>query len=168
MAVQGDADFGDETEGIDLSVAVFREDGDWVLADLDPDRCGSVSAVAAELRRYPADGDVLGMVSVDEDFFLLVRTRGQQFSVLLSDASAAADWELARTATQHLGVTVVDDDEAVPAGDLGIVADLGLPADEMGELLDDEELFPDEQLSEIADALGFGEDFDELAELDEE
>jgi len=62
-------------------------------------------------------------------------------------------------------VPVEDDDEPAPAGDLGIVADMGIPAMDMGVLLDDDELYPDEQLSDIATKLGFGPRFDDFAGL---
>ena len=58
-----------------------------------------------------------------------------------------------------------DDEEPVPAGDLGLLWDLGMAADDMGELLDDDELFPDEALSDIARQLGFGELFDDAVGL---
>ena len=40
-----------------------------------------------------------------------------------------------------------------------------MTAVEMGLLLDEEDLYPDEQLSDIATRLGFGPLFDELAGL---
>ena len=40
--------------------------------------------------------------------------------VLLSDATASTDWSLARSAVNHLGVHVDDEDEQAPAGDLAI------------------------------------------------
>jgi putative tRNA adenosine deaminase-associated protein len=54
-----------------------------------------------------------------------------------------------------------DEDEQLPAGDLGIVSDLGLPAMDMGAMLDDYELYPDEVLGDIAHKLGFGVLYDE-------
>ncbi len=44
----------------------------------------------------------------------------------------------------------------MPAGDLDILGDLGLHAMDMGVLLDDDELYPDEVLSDVARRLGFG------------
>ncbi len=55
-----------------------------------------------------------------------------------------------------------DEDEQEPAGDLGIVTDLGMGAMDMGALLDDYELYPDEMLGDIAARLGFGKLYDEL------
>ena len=57
-----------------------------------------------------------------------------------------------------------DDDEQVPAGDLGIIADLGVSAMDLGALCDDVDLYPEEMLEEIAEALGFGTQFHEAIE----
>ena len=58
-----------------------------------------------------------------------------------------------------------DDDVEVPAGDLGLLVDLGLHAIDLGALLDDVELYPDDVLSDIALRLGFGELFDDAVGL---
>ena len=42
---------------------------------------------------------------------------------------------------------------------------MGYAAAEMGALLDDYDLYPEEVLSEIARSIGFGEKFDEIVEL---
>ena len=54
------------------------------------------------------------------------------------------------------------DADPQPAGDLGIVSDLGMSADDLGILCDDDDLYPDEILSDLAARLGFGEAFDLL------
>ncbi len=154
-----------ETEAIDFAVAAYREEGIWQVQALDHAKLENVESIARELRRYPGDNGASGFISVDEDFFVVVRARGAHVTVLLSDASAATDWELARSVTDHIGVPVEDDDDPAPAGDLGIFADMGIPAMDMGVLLDDLDLYPDEQLSEIATKLGFGPRFDELVGL---
>ncbi|KQT92053.1 hypothetical protein ASG49_08735 [Marmoricola sp. Leaf446] len=161
----------DEVDEVDVAVLAYRDEGDWVVDELPDDALVSVAALVEELQRWTdedgSDGGALALVSVAEDFALLVRVQGATTRVLLTDASAATEWALARSATEHLGMLVEDDDETAPAGDLGIVADLGMPASELGELLDDEELFPEELLSEVADAAGFGADFDDLVDLDD-
>ena len=158
-------DSDSEADQVDLAVAAYREEGVWQLQELPESALETVDTVARELRRYPGDNGAMALIAVDEDFFLLVRARGAEFAVLLSDASAATDWLLARSAVDHLGVPVEDDDDPAPAGDLAIVADMGIPAMDMGVLLDDDELYPDEQLSDIAAKLGFGPRFDDLAGL---
>ena len=150
-------------EGVDFALVAYREEGVWQLAPIDHDVAGDLDAFAAELRRYPGDGGSLGLVSVDEDFFLLVRVLGAEVRLLLSDVTAATDWPIARALVEHLDLPLPDDEEEQePAGDLGIVADLGLGAMDMGALLDDIDLYPDEVLADIAVRLGFGQPYDEL------
>jgi putative tRNA adenosine deaminase-associated protein len=88
---------------------------------------------------------------------------GEHVKILLSDITAATDWPIARSALEHLEIPIpADDDEQVPAGDLAIVADLGMGAMDMGALLDDFDLYPDELLGDIAREIGFGSQYDEL------
>jgi putative tRNA adenosine deaminase-associated protein len=157
----------DETEanaeGVDFVLVAYREEGVWQLQELSTDTLGNLDTLTHELRRWPGDGGSIGLVSVDEDFFLLVRVLGDQVKVLLSDVTAATDWPIARSALEHLEIpTPDDDDDQVPAGDLAIVSDLGLGAMDMGALLDDFDLYPDELLGDIARQIGFGSLYDEL------
>lgn len=154
-----------EVNAVDFAVVAYRDEGDWNVAELPGRALDDVETIARELRRYPGETGALAMISVDEDFVLIVRAQGPLVRVLLSDASAATDWALARSAVVHLGVHVDVDDEQAPAGDLGIVADMGFSAADMGALLDDYDLYPEEVLSEIAGKIGFGEKFDEIVDL---
>jgi putative tRNA adenosine deaminase-associated protein len=156
-------DFEANAEGVDFALVVYREEGVWQLQEISRERIADIESLAVELRRYPGDNGSLGLVSVDEDFFLLLRVQGARVKVLLSDITAATDWPIARSAVNYLDLPLPeDDDEQVPAGDLGIVADLGMGAMDMGALLDDFELYPDEMLGNIAGRLGFGRLYDEV------
>lgn len=153
-------------ESVDFALAAYREEGVWQLAELTPDHATDVETLAAALRRFPGDGGVVGLVAVDEDFFVVVRVSGQDTRVMLSDVSAASEWEIAAAVVDHLGLpAVVDDDEAEPAGDLELLSDLGVDAMFLAEILDDDDLYPDEMLSEVARGLGFGELFDDVVGL---
>jgi putative tRNA adenosine deaminase-associated protein len=157
----------DESEanaaGVDFVLVAYREEGAWQLEELSADTAGELDTLIRELRRWPGDGGALGMVSMDEDFFLLVRVAGVDTRILLSDVTAGTDWPIARAALEHLELPIPeDDDEQLPAGDLGIVADLGMGAMDMGALLDDYDLYPDEMLGEVARRLGFGAQYDEV------
>lgn len=156
---------GAEIDAIDVAVVAYRDEGIWNLAELPLHALDDVDAIAHELRRYPGDTGALALLAIDEDFIILVRAQGTLVRVLLSDATAAPDWVLARSAVDHLGVHVeVDEEEQAPAGDLAILADLGITAAEMGELLDDYDLDPEDILAEIAEVVGFGDEFDEYLE----
>jgi putative tRNA adenosine deaminase-associated protein len=149
-------------EGVDFAVVAYREEGVWQVEEIPDERIGDVDSLAAELRRWPGDGGSLGMVSVDEDFFLLIRVAGASTKVLLSDVTAAADWPIARSALEFLDIPLPDDeDDQEPAGDLSVLADLGISAMDMGAMVDDYELYPDEMLGDIAAKVGFGAQYDE-------
>jgi putative tRNA adenosine deaminase-associated protein len=156
----------EQPEEVDFALAAFRADGEWQLQEIASPAYASVDSLSHALRRLPSDVGAVGMVAVDEDFFVLVRVEGTSTRVLLSDVTAAEEWELAQSAVDFLGLPPVDDeDEQVPAGDLDLLGDLGMHAIDMGVLLDDVELFPDEMLSDIARRLGFGELFDDAVGL---
>lgn len=157
-AAQGDA--------IDLAVLAYHDDDEWVLAELPSRALTSVETLAAELRRYPGESGTLALVSVDEDFALLIRVLGATTKVLLSDASAAQDWALAHSAVSAVGVQLDGDDDLVPVGDLSIFADLGVSAIDLEVMFGDLALYPDEALSEVAAKIGFGTKFDEPIGLD--
>jgi putative tRNA adenosine deaminase-associated protein len=156
-------EFEANTEGVDFVLVAYREEGLWQLQELEAEKAADLDGFAVELRRYPGDGGALGLVSIDEDFFLLVRVLGAEVRLLLSDVTAATDWPLAASVVEHLDLPLPDDEEEQePAGDLGLVTDLGMGAMDMGALLDDYELYPDEMLGDIASRLGFGRLYDEI------
>jgi putative tRNA adenosine deaminase-associated protein len=156
----------DQLDGVDFALAAYREEGVWDVQELAPDVLVDLSTLAHALRRFPGDGGAVGMVAVDEDFFLIVRVAGASTRVLLSDITAAGEWELARSAVEFLGLPQPEDeDEQAPAGDLDLLGDLGMHAMDMGVLLDDYDLYPDEMLSDVARRLGFGSLFDEAVGL---
>jgi putative tRNA adenosine deaminase-associated protein len=156
----------EQIEGVDFAVAAYREEGEWQVVELVHDVLTDVERLAHALRRFPGDGGALGMIAIDEDFFVIMRVTGPTVRVLLSDITAADEWELARSAVELLGLPEPeDDDEQAPAGDLDLVGDLGMGAMDMGVMLDDLDLYPDEMLSDVARRLGFGSLFDETVGL---
>ncbi len=156
----------EQLDGVDFALAAYREEGVWQVQELAHDVLADVGALAHALRRFPGDGGAVGMVAIDEDFFVIVRVAGSHSRVLLSDITAADEWELAASAVEFLGLPEPDeDDEQAPAGDLDLLGDLGMHAMDMGVLLDDFDLYPDEMLSDIARRLGFGSLFDEAVGL---
>jgi len=156
----------EESDSIDFALVAYREEGVWQLHEIVDDVLESTDTLAAALRRFPGDGGALGLVAVDEEFFLIVRVAGPRVRILLSDVTAADEWELARTALEALDLPLPEeDDDQEPAGDLSLLADLGMNAMDMGLLLDDFDLYPDETVSEIARKLGFGPLFDDAVGL---
>ena len=153
-------------DDLDFAVAAYREEGTWQVAELTRDHVEDIDTLADALRRFPGDHGSIGMVAVDEDYFLIVHVIGQHAQVLLSDITAATESELAASAVEYLGLPLPDDEEdPEPAGELDLLEDLGLTAIDLGMLLDDPDYYPDELLSEVARRVGFGEAFDETVGL---
>ena len=156
----------EQLDGVDFALAAYREEGVWQVQELAHDVLVDVETLSHALRRFPGDGGAVGMVAIDEDFFVIVRVAGASTRVLLSDVTASDEWELASSAVDFLGLPPPEeDDDQVPAGDLDLLGDLGMHAMDMGVLLDDVDLYPDEMLSDVARRLGFGELFDEAVGL---
>ena len=156
----------EQIEGVDFALAAYREEGEWQVVELAHSLLLDVPSLAHALRRFPGDGVAIGLVAVDEDFFVIVRVAGPSVRILLSDITAADEWEIARSAVEALGLPEPEDeDEQVPAGDLDIVGDLGMNAMDLAVLLDDIDLYPDEILSDVARRVGFGALFDEAVGL---
>lgn len=156
----------EQYDEVDFALAAYREEGVWQVQELAHDLVSDVESLAHALRRFPGDHGALGLVAMDEDFFLVTRVTGGETRVLLSDITAADQWELANSAVAFLGLPMPEeDDEQLPAGDLDLLGDLGLPAMDLGALIDDPDLYPDEILSEVARRVGFGAQFDEAVGL---
>jgi putative tRNA adenosine deaminase-associated protein len=149
---------------IDFAVAANLDEGDWTVSALPARAATELDILLRALGQLPSDVGTIGMVSVDEDFFVLARVVGSRVRLLLSDVGAATESPLARAVVERLELPPPDDDDdqVQPAGDLGILSDLGLSAMELGAMCDDDELYPDELLADIAGRLGFGEAFEEL------
>lgn len=149
----------------DFAVVAYRDEGRWEVLALPRAAMDDLSALVRTVRRLPSEAGVLALVSVADDFFVIVRVSGSSVRLLLSDSSAASEWPLARDVLDELGLDVPDDDDDVDfVGDPGIVADLGMSALELGALCDDLDLYPDEVLGRVAARIGVGDLFEEAVE----
>jgi putative tRNA adenosine deaminase-associated protein len=150
---------------VDFAVVAYRDEGEWQVESM-PTRVGTdIEALVDTLRPLPSDTGSIGFVSVDEDFFVIARVLGRDVRVLLSDVTAATEWPLASGVVDLLDLPEPDDEEdRQPAGDLGIISDLGVSAMDLGVVCDDPEMYPDEALSDIARRLGFGQRFDAVVD----
>jgi putative tRNA adenosine deaminase-associated protein len=147
-----------------FAVAVVREDGRWRCSSLDSGALAELDAAITELTKMRSTGASFGLLAVDDEFFVIVRPSPRGPSLLLSDAAAALDYDIAADVLDLLRVDPPDeDDESVwPEGDLEILADLGLPGVELEVIVGEVDLYPDEQLQMIAQRCGF---VDELTAL---
>jgi putative tRNA adenosine deaminase-associated protein len=149
-----------------FAMAVYRESGRWDCALLPPALLDDLSRCVAALRHQPPEAGPIALLNVADEFFVALRFGATgELRVLLSDVTAAEEWELARQALDLLGGDsgpgeAPDDPEEVwPAGDLGIFRDLGLDERDLGFILDDVDLWADEMLTAVADRIGVGPQF---------
>ena len=85
--------------------------------------------------------------------------------MMISDVTYAVDYEVAAELIEVLDLEFPEDeDESQPGGDLDLLNDLGVSQMELLTILDDPELYPDEQLEALANRLGFGDQFNQVIE----
>lgn len=150
---------------IDFVISAHREDGSSVVQALADDLANDLEELIIQLRRLPGDAGAIGFVSLVEELFVIVRVRGRNVQVLLSDATAANDFPIARDVADFLGEDVPDEDEdGDPMGDLGLLSDLGVSELDVAAACDDLDSSSDEILSDLAERIRIGPQFRKLAE----
>ncbi len=148
-----------------FGVAVVREDGKWRCSALGKGALTSLTAAETELRELRSAGAVFGLLDVDDEFFVIVRPAPAGARLFLSDATAAVDYDIARQVLEKLDADLdpddLEDDDPFEEGDLGVLSDIGLSEGVLSIILSEDD-YADEQLSRIAQEMGFG---DEMAAL---
>ncbi len=150
----------DDVEG--FAVAVVREESTWRCTPLSPAALSSLTEAENELRALRSTGAVFGLLDIDDEFFIVLRPAPTGSRLLISDATAAIDYDIAVDVLEALNVEVpdidpdeLDDVDPWEEGDLGVLSDLGLPEPVLSVILAETDLYPDEQLGMIAQRLGF-------------
>ena len=144
-----------------FAVAAFRDGGRGVRAAaaavLD-----DLGVLLPALRSQPPEGGPFVVACVDDEFFLIARAGRAAHLAAAVDLTASVEYPLAEQALARLGEDPPEDDEldeVWPVGDLDLFADLDLTEDEMEQILDDMDAYPDEMLDTIVDRLGFAEEY---------
>lgn len=151
-----------------FAVAAFRDGGVWRAEPLPQAVLDDLGVLLQALRSQSPEGGPFVIACVDEEFFLIARLDGARISLLLSDLTASVEYPLAEQALTRLGEDPPDDDEldeVWPVGDLDLFADLGLSEDEMEQILDDMDAYPDEMLESIVDRLGLADAYARATEM---
>lgn len=154
-----------------FAVVVARENGSWHCTLLADKVLDDLSAVLTALRQAASTGAAtFALLEMEDVFFTIVRPVPGGAALLVSDATAALDYDLAADVLDLLGVPIPDEDDAEDdawaEGDLAILSDFGLSEQEMQLIVDDEDLYPDEQLMMIAERCGFGDEFARVADIE--
>ena len=151
-----------------FAVAAFRDGAVWTAAPLPVAVLDDLGVLLGALRSQPPEGGPFVAACVDDEFFLIARQDGPRTSLLLSDLTASVEYPLAEQAMSRLGEEPPDDDEldeVWPVGDLDLFADLDLSEDEMEQILDDVDAYPDEMLETIVERLGMSDAYVQATEM---
>lgn len=152
-------------DDLDFALLAWQDAGRWRVEQLPMRAASSLDGLRKAVNAQPVESNPVAMVSVDEDFFVIVRATSRGEEYLLSDASAAQDWSIAEEVLNAVGASMPSrDDEVVVAGAANMFADFGLTAHDIQEMCQEVDLYPDEMLATIATSLGFAGQFDAMLE----
>lgn len=145
-----------------FAVAARRDEGRW-SCDLVPEfLAADLDRCLAQFDPYSRVNGVIAFVNpaAGEGFVAVRVQEGRPPRYLLSDATAAFDWPLARQVLERVPTDpAVQPEHIWPAGDMDLFGDLGVAAPELRTLLDNLELYADELLGYLAESLGFGPEY---------
>lgn len=160
-------DVHDDVTG--YALGVMQEGGTWQLTVLKPTALTSLEDAARQVRALRTEGASFGLVDVDHEFFVILRPGPSGMRLMLSDATASLDYDLAADVLDELNVEVPDlsDEELEETdpwgeGDMAILEDLGLPEGVLEIIVSETDLYADEQLQSVAERMGFAEEFERL------
>ncbi len=91
----------------DFALAAVREDGVWSVVPMPPAAADDLDQIIHALHQQPGDAGAVGLVSFEEDFFVILRCVGDDVRMLLSDVTAAFDAPFAGQVLDRLGGAVV-------------------------------------------------------------
>lgn len=148
----------------------------WQLEEVDLDGCESIDDVCDVLRDYDHPVRLLALEQ-DDEYAVLARLdaaadqAAEPIRVFLSNGHAADDYPIAQLFADGLpevGGDPLDGDEdaptgvhdAAPFGDPQVLADLGVPADELIELSVHEGTLPADLIETVCERLGCLSEFE--------
>lgn len=158
----------DNGDDLTFAVSAIRADGQWHLRELPARATENLQDLVEVLRSSRAEGPVVGLLCVEDDWSAVLRPVPGGVRILLSDATAALDYDIASEVLDTLDIDEPSEEEADasdepwPEGDFDMLEDLGASEQVMSIIFYDEDLYGAEQVLRVADELGFA---DELADL---
>ena len=148
---------------VDFGCIAWHEDGRWSVNSLTSTR--DIGSIIDSIKAQQTNGGAIALIAIEDEFVIIARALGDQMQMMISDVTYALDYEVAAELIEVLDLEFPEDeDESQPGGDLDLLNDLGVSEMELLSILDDTELYPDEQLEAIANRLGFGEQFNQVIE----
>ncbi|MEV0586578.1 tRNA adenosine deaminase-associated protein [Nonomuraea sp. NPDC050310] len=152
-----------------FAAAFVRTPDGWSGAEVDlsgAELVDDLGDATGEALRLTGDELALLCVEVEDEWFAIARYRGvEEPRVFLSDAHAVGPSSLGELFAEFAGFVPDKDSTELgvrPAGDLELLSDLGMSAEELMELSMEEGVLPADILSVIAEKLGFADELDRL------
>lgn len=156
------------------TAAIARVDSEWFGDELELDEVEDLDGVVELLREVVGDEADVALLFVEEDdeWFAVLRVDADgEPRVFVSDARVIASSEIAalfaeaaiEVSADEVDETDEDDDDdpdegtradGDPAGDAGLLADLGTPAARLIELCAEEGKLPADVISDLCEAAG--------------
>ncbi len=166
-----------------VAAAVVRGKGGWAATELDLGDAADIDDVAEELREVDPGADVsLLFVEADDAYLVIVRLdHGEEPRVFASDAAFAQESRLGAVLLGDVETPALEMDEVLaeaesgappvalptmePVGDADLLADLGVSAHHLLSLCAREGMLPSDVTAEVAELIGFGDQWEELRGL---
>ena len=171
-----------------FAAAVVRGSDGWTAAEIDLNGAADVDEIADRLRDVDPDADVsLLFVESDDAYLAILRLdEGEDLRVFGSDSAFAEESRLGAVLLGEVEEPALEIDEvaveaaragrgepeepaaepdADPVGDPDLLADLGVPAQRLLALCAHEGMLPSDVTAEICQALGCGDELEELREV---
>ncbi len=171
-----------------FAAAVVRGSDGWAAAEIDLNGAADVDEIADRLRDVDPDADVaLLFVESDDAYLAILRLDdGEDLRVFGSDSAFAEESRLGAVLLGDVEEPALEIDEvsgeagepadeepeespaeadADPVGDPDLLADLGVPAQRLLSLCAHEGMLPSDVTAEICQALGCGDELEELREV---
>jgi putative tRNA adenosine deaminase-associated protein len=143
-------------EDLDYSAILWREEGIWNAIKVPARQAIVLDDLLDLCRQYPGEGGVYAVVGVSGEFFILLRSDPRKTEALISDGIALLDWDIAEDAADLIDLQWQEDEledyEAI--GDLNILANFGLKAEDLSMICENPDLEPDQQISEVFKRIG--------------
>jgi putative tRNA adenosine deaminase-associated protein len=170
-----------------FAAAVVRGSDGWTAAEIDLNGAADVDEIADRLRDVDPDADVsLLFVESDDAYLAILRLDdGEDLRMFGSDSAFAEESRLGAVLLGEVDEPALEIDEvavavpepvqepeepaaepdADPVGDPEVLADLGVPAQRLLALCAHEGMLPSDVTAEICQALGCGDELEELREV---
>ena len=72
-----------ENESMEFALLAWRDEGKWRVSQLSDEATSDIGIVLDALRAQQVDGGAIAMLSVDDQFFILIRQIGARMQMVL-------------------------------------------------------------------------------------